>query len=227
MLEVGSSIYFIDAGAPLIEEFLKIKTEDDLKRIRGIFTTHAHTDHIAGIFHIATLMDWYYKLPLDLYLTEDRLTAAFNELYRATNGGTDFGNGPVKFHTLSPDFVYEDENIKLSFIPTAHMKAVGSPTYAILLSAEGKQILFSGDLSYKLKFNDVPKAVTEEHLDLFICEMAHFGVEELKPTLDGCLADRVYFNHVFDNSKFEDIRALSECYPFEIRAVDDGEIIEL
>lgn len=228
MLEIGESIYFIDGGAPLIEEFLKIKTEADLKKIRAIFTTHAHSDHTLGILHMASLMDWFYKLPLDIYLTENKLIEAMNNLFSATiSDFRGFNPDLIKFHLETDEFVYDDKNVKISFIPTAHLVDYGRPTYAILLEAEGKRVLFSGDLSYRLLKNDMPKIVTEEHLDLFVCEMAHFGLEELRPTLDRCKAERVYVNHVCDESKFEQIRQVAKDYSFEFGTLNDGDVIEL
>jgi len=228
MLEVGDAIYFIDGGAPMIEEFLKIRTEADLNKARAVFTTHSHGDHTAGIFHFTSLMSWFYKLPFKVYLTEQQLIDAMHTFYRATSGGgADFNPELISFHLEHEGVVYEDENVKLTFIPTAHMANVGAPAYSILVEAEGKRVLFSGDLSQHLSKNDVPKIVTTDHLDLFICEMAHFSLEELKPTLDKCLADRVLINHIWRPIKFDEIRALSADYAFELRTVDDGEVVEV
>ena len=56
MLEVGDAIYFIDGGAPMIEEFLKIRNESDLARARALFTTHTHGDHYSGAFNFISLI---------------------------------------------------------------------------------------------------------------------------------------------------------------------------
>ena len=228
MLETGGAIYFIDGGAPLIEEFLKIKSEEDLKKIRGIFTTHAHSDHTVGILHMATLMDWFYKLPLDIYLTEMGIADAMSNFYTACKSDSRaFNPELIHFHLETSDFVYEDENLKISFIPTAHMQSFGRPSFAILVEAEGKRVLFSGDLSQNLEKNDVPKIVTEEHLDLFVCEMAHFPLSLLYPTLLNCKADRVYINHIWRAPKFDEILRVSRDFSFELRTLDDGDVIKL
>ena len=228
MLEIGESIYFIDGGAPLIEEFLKIKSEEDLKKIRGIFTTHAHSDHTVGIFHMASLMDWFYKLPLDIYLTEEAIKDAMCNLYMACKSDScSFNPELIRFHLETDDFVYNDENVRISFIPTAHMQDFGRPSFAILVEAEGKRVLFSGDFSQNLEKNDVPPIVTEEHLDLFVCEMAHFSFNTLYPTLKNCKAERVYINHIWRAPKFDEILAASREFNFELRALDDGDVVKL
>ena len=228
MIEVADAIYFIDAGAPMIEEFLKIRNESDLKKARALFTTHTHGDHYSGVFNFISLMNWYYKLPFNVYLPTQDLIDATEHVYRAMSGGVNgFKPELIKFYVEDPKTGYEDENIKLTFIPTAHMPTTSAPTYSILLEAEGKRVLFSGDFSYMLRENDVPKIVTEEHLDLFICELAHFGLGELAPVLERCLADRVYFNHIWRPFKFDEVRAAAKKYAFEMRTVDDGDVIEL
>ena len=229
MLEVGGGIYFIDGGAPLIEEFLKIKDETELKKVRGIFTTHSHSDHTFGILHLASLMDWFYALPLDIYMTEPDIIEAMKNLYSAAMPGhKEFDPERVRFRLVSPNFVYEDENIKLSFIPTAHMEDCGKrPCYAILIEAEGKKVLFSGDMSRGLKYRDLPEIVSKERLDLFICEMAHFSLEDVRPYLENCLAEKVYFNHVFPFSKYEEIEGAKGNFAFEMGYLNDGDVFEL
>ena len=59
MLESNGSIYFIDAGAPIVEHMLKSGKE--ISKLRAVFTSHEHGDHTVGIIHIADLMTWYYK----------------------------------------------------------------------------------------------------------------------------------------------------------------------
>lgn len=228
MIEEGDGIYFIDGGAPLIEEFLKIKEPSELAKVRGIFTTHAHSDHTFGILHMASLMDWFYKLPLDIYLTETGVVDAMKNLYSVSmSDSRGFNPELIRFHLETPDFVYEDENIKLSLIPTAHMADFGRPSYAILAETADRRVLFSGDMSYHLSRNDVPSIIGTEHLDLFVCEMAHFSLDELRPSLDGCLADRVYFNHIWPDEKFAVIESAKGDFPFEVRTVNDGDVVEL
>jgi hypothetical protein len=94
----------------------------------------------------------------------------------------------------------------------------------MLLTAEGKKVLFSGDLSGKLAAKDVPAALQEEALELFVCEMAHFGWDDLAPYLENCHAKRVWFNHVYPLVKYERIaaEAASGAHAFSIGAPADG-----
>ena len=224
MFEVGKSIYFIDAGAPVIDEILRLGR--DVHDVRAVFTTHVHGDHTNGILHMADLMNWYYRdSSADFYVTEQALADSLTTLISLV--GNKLDTERIRFHTVDADFIYEDENLRLSLIPTKHMAAENRPAYAILIEAEGKRVLFSGDMSYMLEKADVPAIVAEEELDVFICEMAHFGVAQIAPYLETCKAKAVYFNHVYPFDKFDQIKALNGKYAFPVYLVADRDEINL
>lgn len=224
MIESGTSIYLIDAGAPVID--LLLRNGKDINSLRAVFTTHAHFDHTVGIIHLADLMSWYYKSSsADFYLTNDKQFDAYLSLERACGGENFVYPDRLRFHVTDPSSPYKDENIKLEYFRTAHMPN----SYAILVSEKSseKRILFSGDFSGNLTKNDFPATLSREEIDIFVCEMAHFGVAELTPYLDTCKAKAVYFNHVFPLSKYDDIEALKGKYPFTAHVPNDGDVVEL
>lgn len=218
MIESGHSIYLIDAGAPVIDLFLRNgKSVSDL---RAVFTTHVHTDHTNGIFPLVNLMNWWYKdSEADFYMTEQPLIDAWKNLNLAL--GSALSEERIRFHVVEELDVYEDENIKVQYIPTQHMAP--RPSYAILVTEGDRRVLFSGDFSNRLKKQDVPAILAEEPFDAFVCEMAHFGVEDLKPYLEICKAKCVYFTHVYPLTKYEEIEAMKPSYPFSIVSPSDGD----
>ncbi|MBE6610101.1 MAG: MBL fold metallo-hydrolase [Ruminococcaceae bacterium] len=224
MLEAGDAIYFIDAGAPVMDEILR--KGRDINKVRAVFNTHSHGDHINGVLPLADLVNWYYKkAAIDFYFTEQHVADAFEKVIEAVDCPLDTER--VRFHTVTSDFIYKDENIRVSLIPTKHMANVSRPSYAILVESEGKKALFSGDLSYMLREKDVPEIVSKEEIDVFVCEMAHFGVEQLMPYLKTCKAKSVYFTHIFPYSRFDEIRAVQNDFDYPITIVDDGSEIVL
>ena len=57
MLETErGDIYLVDAGAPVIDQFYRLGK--NVEKLKGVFITHIHCDHLDGIFslltHIAT-----------------------------------------------------------------------------------------------------------------------------------------------------------------------------
>ena len=220
MIESGSGVYFVDGGAEIVTAILKAGRE--VTELRGVFTTHIHSDHTVGIVQLASLMNWYYgKAAADIFMAEQsHIDATKNWIYTAGDGELD--ENRIRFRIPEAGVVYEDENIKVEYIPTSHIKN----SYAVLITEGEKRVLFGGDFSGNLKRSDVPSVITEE-LDGFICELSHFGIEHLAPYLESCRVKRIFFTHVFPLSKYEDIEGIKEKYPFEVFSPVDGEVYEI
>ena len=106
------------------------------------------------------------------------------------------------------------------------------PSYAILVEAEGKKLLFTGDMSQHLAKEDFPKYALENETDLLVCEMAHFGREHVEPYMEKVKTKNMVFSHVNfakGTHKFADIADMhnSGKFPYPIIAAKDGDIIEL
>ena len=146
--------------------------------------------------------------------------------YLETTTGTPFPAERLRFSVFEAGVIYDDGVLKVTAFPTRHCEPKHS--YAFLLEADGKRALFSGDLSQFLAKGDYPEIVSEEELDLFVCEMAHFGEEHLAPYLERCRAKRVMFNH-YQLRKESHIESLATPgrFPFPVSAAQDGEVIEL
>lgn len=208
MLEVGGAIYFIDAGAPMVD-FL-VSNGKSINDMRAVFTTHVHSDHTIGLVHLVNLMNWYYKKSeADIFITEqEHIDATSRWTYTAGDGLID--ESRIRFKVPTSGEVYRDENIIVEYIPTAHMKN----SYAILVTAGDKRVLFGGDLSHGLRKQDVPSVIKED-IDGFVCELAHFTIDELTPYLEECRAKRLFFIHA-KPKRYEDIELIRHKYSFEV-----------
>ena len=225
MVEVGDKVYFVDAGAPLIDLLLrKGKTMSDVK---AIFTTHAHGDHVDGLLQFIDLLDWYYKEDsVEIYMTEQKLTDAFIGVLDAIHPNPRRSER-IRFALIDPDVVYDDGALRVTFIPTKHIAGGARPSYAMLLEAEGKRVLVTGDLSQQLKMEDFPALASESETDVIICEMAHFGVTALRPYLGTFKTKQMWFTHVYPYRRFDSILEIQNDYPYEIRIAHDDDVIEL
>ena len=222
MIESGDSLYFIDAGTLIAEAVLRYGKR--MQSLRAVFTTHSHSDHTSGLANLAGLINWFYAdSAADIFVTEQKLADAIKAMMDAGGDGEP-DQKRVRFRIPTAGAVYEDENIKVEYIPTKHSSKCCS--YAILVTEGEKRVLFGGDFSQDLKREDIPDIINEE-LDGFVCELAHFGLEKLKPYLEKCRVKRLYFTHVYPLSKYDEINALKGRYPFEIFSPDDGDIFEI
>ena len=136
-----------------------------------------------------------------------------------------FASDRMRLSEYSAGVIYDDGTLRVTAIPTRHCEP--KPSYALLLEGDGKRVLMSGDLSQFLAKGDFPEIVAREELDLFVCEMAHFGAEHVAPYLKTCRAKQVMFNH-YQLRKERDIRQLAQCYgfTFPIAAATDGLVLQ-
>ncbi|MBQ8432293.1 MAG: ribonuclease Z [Clostridia bacterium] len=219
MLESGGSVYLIDAGAPAVE--LMLGHGKRVEDFRALFTTHTHMDHTVGMLHLIGLMNWHYKeCSAEFFITEQAHVDATKQ-WIYTSGAGVVDESRLRFHIPEAGVVYEDENIKVEYIPTKHMET----SYAILVTEGEKRVLFGGDFSYKLKKRDIPDVICEE-IDAFVCELAHFDLPMLAPYLEECRAKKVIFVHAKPRH-YADVEAAKGNYLFPLLTPADGDCIEI
>lgn len=226
LIQTNGSAYIIDAGAPICDEIFRAGSK--YEEVRAVFTTHCHGDHVNGLFHFVDLSTWYFRESnYDAYLTSQAVIDAFHTLWLAVKSGSNFPSDRIRMHVATPETTFEDENLKLAYIQTQHLKD-GNFSGALDIEIEGKRILFTGDLSHKLAKDDFPKVAFEKEYDLIVCELAHFELETLMPYLDRVKTKRFCFTHASER-KFGAIAELAASgkYPFEILHPNDGDVIEI
>lgn len=221
MIEIGDSRYFVDMGTDPMPDL--IKRHIDPNSVKGIFITHMHGDHTNGMLGFLELCSWYFKsamptvcLPAPMKPTVEAMTAWMkcNHTTIKDYNFIEFNEGPV----------FEDENIRVTAYRTKHIEQ----SFAFLIEAEGKRVLFSGDLWPDGKGADFPTEVLDEPLDLAVCEAGHFEGTCYLPIFKGCKnLKRVCFNHYteyFLASVIETVDELKNDIPI-CRVTDGTEIV--
>ncbi len=224
-LETNGKIYAIDMGAPFVHNLLKSgKTVDD---VNAVFITHTHTDHVQDLYAYASIISWYYKnSTANIYLPEIDLADAIKNYYK-TCEKSDLSDR-VKFTLYDENTVYQDENVKVTFIPTKHIAWMNRPSYSVMFETEGKRVLFSGDLSNNLNKDDFPKVLYDNHFDAVILELAHFEMSEVLPHLNKCNIDNLFFNHVNNrHRKEDDINEYKKTAKSNVVIVNDDDCYEI
>ncbi len=223
MVEAGGKTYLFDAGAPVADRFLDYgKTPCDLT---AFFNTHGHSDHVDGLLQFWNLSIWYYKTAsYDLYFPEERIADACRRYSSVLLPLHDPSIDRLRTHIIKAGTIYDDGLLRVTAIPTRH--CLPYPSYAFLIEGDGKRVLLTGDLSSKLQNEDFPRV--DGGLDLVICEMAHFGKEEILPVMQETDA-RAWIFHHYGNKRYstdvDDLCALP--LPCSVSKATDGTVISL
>lgn len=211
MIEISGRYYLVDMGIHVIEE---LRTRGiPVEAVQGVFLTHMHGDHTNGLISFVDLLSWYFKAADPVICLPKMEAVPVIESWVTVNGA------PVRhlrYQETAAGVVFDDGTLKVTAIPTQHCDR----SYAYLLEAEGKKVLFTGDL--KRPGVDFPAVIREEEIDLVICEAAHFPATEYLPVYTGSKVKRVCVNHYFPRN-IPSIQQLEKELPqLKITMVNDG-----
>ncbi len=222
---VNGKYYLIDAGAPILPLLLSRSVHP--KNVGGIFITHAHEDHYFGLIEYTRVVNdsgCYNGVSTPVLVPRKRL---FSEMLNAKyNFKLWHGKGRTKYKKYRKGVIFDDGNVRITAIPVKHILL----SYAFLVEAEGKRILFSGDLRRDMP--DYPQILYSEHTDLLILEAAHtyINTDNVIKKINRSKIDRLIINHIqpFRNTPQELESAFSKINGgISCAAAFDGMEIEL
>ena len=117
--------------------------------------------------------------------------------------------------------IYRDELITVTAIATRHVLGGAFPSYAFMIEAEGKRLLYTGDLA--ADFSDYPEVLLREDFDLVVSELVHFKLESNLDTIKRTRTRRLVFTHM-NLGKAEVIRGSIGEFGFDVRVADDNDV---
>lgn len=184
LIDVNGRYYFIDMGVMAINDLVTKGISVDA--VKGIFITHMHGDHINGLIGFADLISWYYRTadPV-IYLPDIAGEKIISDWITCVHS---FQRG-LHYEEIKSGVIFDDGFLKVSAIPTQHI----CKSYAFLVEADGKYVLFTGDL--KNPSLDFPEVAKKQEIDLAVCEGAHFSVTEYESVLGECKIKKICINH--------------------------------
>ena len=170
MLEVGENRYFIDAGTSPYDGLKARGISPD--SVKAIFITHMHGDHTNGLVSFVDLSCWALKATrYTVYLPEVSACEVIKSWVSAVH---DTYRPEIAFAPVSEGLVYDDGIIKVTAMKTGHIPNA----YAYIIEAEGKRLLFSGDMKHgDGPISDFARFLETGTFDLAVGECAHFPAE--------------------------------------------------
>lgn len=245
-LEVEDGYYIFDAGENC--SYTAHLMGVDLLRIKKVFISHSHMDHIGGLgnlFWNVRKMCWVTarKPPLspavtsppkggdapediDLYLPEPAVWEHLNAILLHTEG--DFKKSWEIIPHKVTDGVLCDGEVKVTALHNHHLgqNPDGWRAFGFLIEAEGKRIVYTGDTG---GFADYAPLLP---CDVLITETGHHRACEVARTLteNNAKVGMLIFTHhglsMLADKEGELALARTE-YSGEIFAVDDGQTMEI
>ena len=216
MVEVQGKYYVIDIGVMLFEKLATLGI--DINDVKAVFCTHMHGDHTNGLISFVDLLSWYYKTAEpEIHLPDTQCVSVIRDWIDCSF------SQPMRdlpFKKIEAGVIFDDGVVKITAIPTMHCKL----SYAFLVEAEGKSVLFTGDI--RRPTIDFPQVALEREMDLIVAEAAHFPVETYLEVLQG-KAKSILINHYSPKmiNCFMDFKKAMD--PIPVRLATDGMIYSL
>lgn len=223
----GDCTILVDAGEPVTG--LLVRENIQPSSLDAVFLTHMHIDHVGGL---PALVHYIMKYPAEgrqteLLFPEESAVADFKNWMNAAKA---YIRPEKVFYTgLNPDFVWNRKGVKVSCIPTEHVKSINAPSYAFLLETEHCRVLHTGDLT--ADFHDFPEIDPEKPLDLCVCEATHVGyrLEAFLERIAKFPIKQFVFNHIgplWTDGKEKILEDAVSGLPFPVLVARDGSKLE-
>ena len=212
LIEVGENRYFIDMGMMAVEELVNRGIAVD--SVKAVFITHMHGDHTNGLISFVDLCSWVYKTAEPkIFLPKTEGKEVIYDWLRVTG----IVAREFDFCEVFEGVIFDDGILKVTAIRTKHCNV----SYAYIFEAEGKNVLFTGDLCYHPE-QDFPQIAKEIPLELVICEAAHFDPQGYEPIFKECDIKSVIVTH-YTQHNIPNVLKLAEKMPeLNVKMANDG-----
>ena len=223
VVTVNGRHYIIDAGAPIFD--LLQRHDLAFEDIAGVFITHNHIDHIAGLPLFNASINSprrFYNISFNVYVPA---LEPFYAMFEFMRGSREIV-GRIGYEKYGDGIIFADGNAVIRAIPTEHCPN----SHAFVIEGEGKRICITGDLAPDL--HDYPEQLSKKDtaFDLVVTEAAHQSYDKpyVAQTLGRTNTRRMLIHHIAEirNTK-QTVNATLATLPFPAEIAFDGMTVEI
>ena len=199
VIEVNGTNYWFDAGENCAHS--AHTSGINVLNTIAVFVSHPHLDHIGGMANLLGCMAKLCgrgKVPL---AHNNTLQVSFPELkvfdaIKTVCCGSEIHEFPfiIEEHEVSDGLLYGDENVQIFARHNCHLKEDGSNgwhSYSFLIIADGKRIVFSGDVAKPEELDEL----VGDGCNALIMETGHHKVTDVCDYAISRNVHQLYFNH--------------------------------
>lgn len=223
ILEVNGRYYVFDCGGNIETKMKDLKMP--MVNIKAVFISHMHEDHAGSLSAVGKHFAVYIG-------TDERVKILMPEkegieALRAWMLALHLDSAKMKsleFEDICEGEIYRDKFVTVSAIATRHIEYGKFPSYAFVIEAEGKKILYTGDLA--CDFSDYPKVLYNEDFDLVVSELVHFKLESNLEDIKRTRTKKLVFTHI-SLKKAQTIREIRNAFSFDVAVAEENQSFTL
>ena len=198
-IEVNKALYIFDAGAGCSRTAQLMGL--DLLAVKKVIISHVHMDHVGGLgnlfWDIRKQQNWLKMTQkfgdVRLHIPVKETWDSFLRILRHTEDG--FAGITIHCHLVKDGIVFEDENMKVTAFHNRHR---GIPedgnweSFSFLIEAEGKRIVYTGDIKEYSELDIVPM----DGCEAAIAETGHHDYMDVCKYMNSRGVKHLFYSHI-------------------------------
>ena len=211
MVEAAGRIYLVDLGTMVMEEL--VSRNIPAESIGAVLLTHCHGDHANGLPGFLDQISWAWKdADPEIFLPDMTLAPLLEEWVRKTSGK----ERSYRWQGVENGVILDDGILRVTAFQNRHT----ARSFSFLLEAEGRKVLFTGDLKGPKK--DFPQLEEHIKLDLVVGEASHFPAGDYADACTKYGVDTLCLTHCSPKKMPEILALTQEDFPARILLAEDG-----
>ena len=233
VIEAGERYYWFDAGENC--SYAAYTGGIDVSRIRAIFISHMHIDHVGGLANLLFLIRKLVWVTGKPHINDNSYDVFVPdlEIFRMIKGVSTTNCSRVETmtineHRVCDGVIFEDENIRVTAVHNTHLGEVSDGewrSFSFLIESQGKRIVFSGDVGAPEELDPL----MEGGCDALIMETGHHKLDKVFSYANERGVRKLLFTHHGREVLYDEERArrLAATEHPDAKICDDGDVVVL